>query len=228
MKNQFKTVSALAAYLLSHKSFTFTSKPKKLTKWKVLMMCLASGDFNPAHCKPGFAEHSIFGTRVSHGIGTLARAEAEFLQGIQFDTPVEVIALGLESRYKAALPIGSRYYYTYEISNLVSKKNRWDMDCQIQCVITNPDGSEKVIMNETWHPSFIDHSTTVPAEKLEMLRPKSYLANVIEIFVVAPVSFSVEYLMMALGVLVLLSNICFAIWVLCGFPVTSVNFSTCM
>lgn len=185
-KNYFKNVAELAVYLIENGSFTFKSKQKKLTQWKVLMMCLASGDFNPAHCQPEFAEHSIFGTAVSHGIGTLARAEAEFLQEMQFDVPVEVIALGLESKYKAALPVGSVYYYTYTISNLVSKKNRWDMDCQIQCTIINKDGSEKVIVNEMWYPSFVDHSDRVPVEKLELLRPKSYLANVLNIFVARP------------------------------------------
>jgi acyl dehydratase len=198
----FKNVSELAKYLLQNGTFTINSKHQKLRKWNVLLMCIATGDFNPAHCQPGFAKHSIFGTMVSHGIGTLARAEAVFLQEVQFtEIPVEVIALGLESKYRAALPIGSVYYYKFTISNMVSKKNRWDMDCEIQCIIVNSDGSEKMIAHEVWHPSFVDHSNNVPLEKLELLRPKSYLASLWDIFITQPANKVAIGLCMGVGVL---------------------------
>jgi acyl dehydratase len=188
---KFSTVNSLYQYLLNENVLIFETKIKKLSQFKVLLFSLATGDFNPAHCVPAFARHSVFKSVVSQGIATLARAEAEFLKMLQFEEPVEVITSGLSNaRYIAPLKVGDRYKYRFTISNLQKRKDLWKMECAIECIVV-ADG-EKVIATWGWHPIF-DVKKGLSKDEEKLLKPKSYWRNVFEQFVLRPTSF--EYLL---------------------------------
>lgn len=171
---QFPTINHLHQYIKENGSFCFDSNPKELTMQNILLFSTATGDFNPAHCVEGFAEqYSMFKGVVSQGIGTLARAESEFLQLLRFEYPPEIVTSGLtDARYLAPLKVGDTYKYQYEITKLRKSGEYWKMECKIQCVV-----AEKVIASWIWFPVF-NEIPNLPQYMIEVLQPKSYPKNV--------------------------------------------------
>src|SRR5258708_3555387 len=126
----FVSVEQMFLWLVEHEKLILTSKSTPLTPLHILLQSLSTGDFNPARCVPGFAPYSFFKGIISHGIGTVARAEGKFLELMQFAEPVETIALGIENLvYNSPLRCGDVYYYVFEISNLrQATKRPWNTD----------------------------------------------------------------------------------------------------
>lgn len=175
----------LQKYLEQNKSFTFSSKPQKLTHLRILLFALATRDFNPAHIVSDYANQSIFRGVVSHGIGTAARAEAEYQRVINFGEPVELIARGYgKMEYYKPLRLGHTYQYVYKISNLKQTKGRWGFDCHVLCKTLRP--GMQVVAEFEWKPAYIQ----VPQLSLEekrMLKPKSYIVNVFQYLFFEPI-----------------------------------------
>jgi acyl dehydratase len=181
--NQFVSVEQLFSWLQKNEKLVLVSKPRRLSRLRILLHSLASRDFNPAHCLSSFAPHSIFQTVVSHGIGMVARAEAEFLQLLQFKKAGEWIALGIKDlSYLNPLRCGDTYEYVFEISKLQKGKKFWRMDCHITCRTINPE--KRVIAEWQWLPAFVEHE--LPEKTLEELRPKSYGWSILRSFVLDP------------------------------------------
>ncbi len=180
------------------KKFIFHSEPKKLRSWNILLQSLASGDFNPAHCRPEFAKKSFFKSIVSHGIGIFARAEGQFVQLLPkyFSFPIEVATSKYEvgPDYHSPLRLGEEYQYRFEITNAQQRRRSCDLTCHIICEVIGPNA--RVVAEADWKPFLIDHSIDEGAEKA--LRPKSYLRNVFEILVVNPINWFMERI--ALGI----------------------------
>ncbi|HZS42993.1 MAG TPA: MaoC/PaaZ C-terminal domain-containing protein [Candidatus Paceibacterota bacterium] len=182
--NRFKTIDQMFHWLQDNHKLVLVSKPRRLSRLRILLHSLASRDFNPAHCLSSFAPHSIFHSVVSHGIGIVARAEAEFLQLLQFDKAGEWIALGIKNlSYLKPLRCGDIYEYVFEISNVRKSQKFWKMDCQVTC---RSIGSEQQVI-ATWHwiPALVKHE--LPEELLEELQPKHYGWNILRSFVIEPV-----------------------------------------
>lgn len=178
----FKSFQELAELLKESGQLVFNSKPKRLKLGRVHLLAVATGDFNPHYCHPEFAEeHSFFKGTVSHGIGIIARAEAEFVPLLQmhFGIPIETIALGYAGiRYRSPLKIGERYQYRFEITGIRVRKTRCDLTCHMVCEVLGPDA--RIIAEADWMPSIIEHPAS-PATEM-YLRPKSYLKNLFEVF----------------------------------------------
>ncbi len=182
----FKTVRDLVAWIEEHGSYTFSSKPKKLSRARILLFSIASGDFNPAHCMKKFAKYSKLGGIVSHGIGTLARAEAEFVQsmGNILGTPVENIAAGSEGfKYLKPLRLGDTYHYEFTLSNPRERNDGWKFDCFIACKAGKAE--TKVIAEYHWTPLLVEHPE-LPEDIRKFLVPKTYGQNLREIFLWGP------------------------------------------
>ncbi|MCX6753169.1 MAG: MaoC/PaaZ C-terminal domain-containing protein [Candidatus Nomurabacteria bacterium] len=219
MNNKFKSVEQLNNWLLENKVFSFSSQPKKLRKISILLHSLAGRDFNPAHIVSSFADKSIFKGIVSHGIEILSRAEGYFVQMIQFEKSVEIIALGFESvHYYKPLRLGSVYHYKFEISNLRQVKGRWDFDCQVRCVV-----GDKIVAEWLWKASFVEH-LELSQEMKKVLKPKSYFWNVVNNFFINPLSNSFLFV---IGVVVLLSPVFMILGNIGILPQSSVDFSYC-
>jgi acyl dehydratase len=176
----FSSPQEMSAWIAEHGPFVVESRSAKLSYFQILLHAVADGDFNPAHCIPGFAEHSIFGGIVSHGIGTVSRAEGQFLALVQFARPVETIALGIDNlKYLLPLRRGDVYRYTYEISELREHKSRWNALCHVACKATTFGKPERTVATWDWKPSFIE-KPDVSEEVLELLRARSYAQNLVD------------------------------------------------
>lgn len=188
------SIEELDKYLSKNKCFTFSSTPKKLSHAQILLFALATRDFNPAHIVSGFADKSIFKGIVSHGIGTVSRAEATYVEMVRFKEPVELIAMGYEDiKYYKPLRLNSVYQYDYSISNLRSVKNRWDFDCHVVCKVI--DLEVKVVAEWTWKTCYIK-SPELSLSERKMLVPKSYFWNVFNHIFFQPVT---TLLLMVIG-----------------------------
>lgn len=181
-KNLFDFITFLRINKLQN--FSFTSKPTKLRKLHILMQSLASGDFNPAHTRPEYAEKSFFGGIVSHGVGVLARAEGQFVQLFPrlFDSSVEIIALGYEKiEYLSPLRLGDTYEYRFEITDMKYRYARWDFDCSITCKVLKPKA--RIIARCLWKPSIVEHNNV---DAVRFLKPKWYIQSIFNILVLKP------------------------------------------
>lgn len=175
----FDSIKGLQAALSQVGTLILQSRPKKLRRINILLQCLASGDFNPAHCVPDFAPHSILKGMALHGVGIISRAEAEFQQVLHFTHPSELISLGQETKYRRPLLCGQKYWFRYELSNLREERGLWKFYCVVQCITQS---SEKPIAEWLWHGAYVEHQV----ELEQMLQPKSYAVNVIKYFVLQP------------------------------------------
>lgn len=177
-----KSFQELTELLKESGQLVFNSNPKRLKLGRVHLLAVATGDFNPHYCHPEFAEeHSFFKGTVSHGIGIIARAEAEFVPLLQkhFGIPIETIALGYAGiRYRSPLKIGERYQYRFEITGARVRKTRCDLTCHMVCEVLGPDA--RIVAEADWMPSIIEHPATETTKAY--LRPKSYLKNLFEVF----------------------------------------------
>lgn len=188
----FKSVRDFVAWIEEHGPYSFSSPPRQLTQADINLYSAASGDFNPAHCRPEFAHHSKFKGIVSHGSGTIARGEGEFMALVPgfFDIPAEVIALGSQgSKYRSPLYLGDIYQYHFTLSNPRRKRDRWDIDVHIVCEVTKPQA--RVVLEYWWNPALVEHPE-LSDNVLNLLRPKSYWRNVAELFVFRPAMKALE------------------------------------
>ncbi len=197
----FNSIAELSEWLEANQKLVLTSTPKKLRSWNILLQSLTSGDFNPAHCRPEFLKRSYLNKRrklssaVSHGIGGVSRAEAQFINLLakQFKIPTdEVIAIGYDKiRYKYPLCVGDIYQYRLEITECKFKEDRYDLVCNIFCEILEPTG-KRLVSKAEWLPAIAWHEAD--EEAIRLLQPKSYARNVFEIFIKNPF----DYLMLRL------------------------------
>lgn len=187
MDQTFESVGHLLDWINTHGAFEVVSEPQKLTQGKISLFSLAAGDFNPAHTQPDFASRSNFGGIVSHGIATIARSEAEFVDFVakMFPSiPVEVIARGGEFRYDNPLYLGETFRFRFKLSRLryLADKNRWDLDCHIVCEVLGEH--PRAVMHSSWKPSLVVHKPT--QRNIEALRPRSRRRHALNIFVRRP------------------------------------------
>lgn len=187
MKNtvQIESIQYLKEYLEEKDTFCFSSKPKKLNHFRILLFALATRDFNPAHIVSDFADKSVFKGVVSHGIGTVSRAEATFVEMVRFKEPVELIAKGYGTiKYYKPMRLGYTYQYDYALSNLKPVKNRWEFDCHVICKTTEPE--KQVIAEWVWKTCYVPSPKLSIVER-KMLIPKSYFWNVFNYLFFQPV-----------------------------------------
>lgn len=196
---EFNTPADLHLEIANKGLVAFISEYKKLNRVKVLLFSIATGDFNPAHCVPGFEQYSFFKSMVSHGIGTVARAESEFLRNFRFSSPSEIIATRLEDiKYLSPLRVGEKYQYVYFIHSGREKKNFWEFECKITCKTF--DG--RTIADWKWVFGIVEHKN-LPKEAIRMLRPKSYRRNLIDALFLMPTA-TLGRLILVWGIIFLL------------------------
>jgi hypothetical protein len=215
------SIEALQESIAANGEFVFETQPERLTAFRILLFCIATGDFNAAHCVRAFLPYSIFTRKnkkprlVSHGIATIARAEGPFVRLMEFaNIPRETIALGISAEYKRPLYEDDRYYYRYVLTNLRLEKNLWKVDCHVLCMATSPERlTAHVVAEEHWFPAFVENPD-VPEEALDLLRVKSYARNLVDALLVRPVDAIQIEEDSPLGITI---GAIGAVWVLSGF-----------
>jgi acyl dehydratase len=176
---RFKSVREFSERL-AEGPLTLVSSVYSLGYLDLFLQGLSSGDM-PAHTRRCDAKKSFFGGAVSHGVGTLARAEGLFVELVasSFTVPVEFIARGYRCvKYSSPLRVGEMYRYRYELSNARLRPNRLDFDCKIICEVIGSNA--RVVSEARWRPSVIEHEDTI--ENSWRFKPQTRLTIPVELF----------------------------------------------
>ncbi len=204
--HRFKSVGHLCEWLQKPQSLVFTSKPKRLGRWHILLHSLAGGDWNPAHCQSAFSKKSFFQGTVSHGVGVLARAEGQFVELLPrlLETPVEIITRGYgEVKYFAPLRLGDTYQYRFEITNPRLRNDggrpRINLDCRIICEVLG-----QIVAEAKWKPSLVEHVRD--PETMRLLGSKSHVQNVMRVFLPAVAIWIAGLLFYGFGLMLVVSG----------------------
>lgn len=199
-----QSIYALTSFLETNKELSFSSPIQKLSRWKIFLFSLAGNDFNPIHCKEGYAEYSTFKSIVSQGIGTIARAEGFFVNMMKFVEPTEIIALGIDNlRYYAPLKIGARHQYHYTLQLSEKKGNHQNYTCSITCKTV--DGI--IIASWSWTILFIP----IKDKSVKKFYIQSRVRNIFEYLIFRPVNslvLSLVFMSISYSFIVLILNIC--------------------
>jgi hypothetical protein len=218
------SIKVLRESITANGEFVFETRPQRLTAFRILLFCIATGDFNAAHCMRAFLPYSLFSKKkegdlrlVSHGIATLARAEEPFVRLMEFaEIPKEIIAIGVNAEYKKPLYEGDWYYYRYTLTNLRLEKNLWRVDCHITCMALSPGESNwHSVAEESWSPAFVEKSD-VPAEARELLRIKSYARNVLDALIMRPAQTAATFALAIFAAGLLLGSLAMPVLSVCG------------
>ena len=93
---------------------------KQVTDEDVRKFADISGDYNPIHLDDEFAEDSMFGARIAHGILTASHISAVI--GYIFPGP-GWIYLGQSLQFRAPVKIGDTVRTAVEVTETVAEKN---------------------------------------------------------------------------------------------------------
>lgn len=84
----------------------FETASRTITEGDVMMFAGLTGDFNELHTSTSYAEHTSFGSRIAHGMLTLAIANGLYMRLNLFEKNT-VANLGIENwSFKKAVRIG--------------------------------------------------------------------------------------------------------------------------
>lgn len=130
---------------------TFT---RTLTEKELVLFAAVSGDFNPVHLDSEFAENSLFGERVAHGMWSgslISAALAMVMPG------PGTVYLGQNLSFKRPIKLGDTA--TVHLTVLrKAPKNR----VELQCEVINQNG-QKVVTGEA--------KVIAPTEKARLSKP---------------------------------------------------------
>lgn len=103
---------------------------KTITETDIIMFAAASGDINPVHMNQEYAEKTIFGGRIAHGIlsaGVISACIANKLPGSG------TVYLGQTLKFKAPVRAGDTVTAIVTVKSIDAAKNRVVLDtiCQV-------------------------------------------------------------------------------------------------
>lgn len=106
------------------------SYAKTITETDIILFAAASGDINSVHLNQEYAEKTLFGGRIAHGIlsaGVISACIANKLPG------VGTVYLGQTLKFKAPVRPGDTVTATVTVKSLDAEKNRVVLDtiCQV-------------------------------------------------------------------------------------------------
>lgn len=96
---------------------TFTSAQRTVTEADIVNFAGVSGDFNPIHTSAPYAESTMFGQRIAHGLLVLSIASG-LATGLGFMGDRVEAFMGLEWKFRAPLFIGETIHLELRVSNL--------------------------------------------------------------------------------------------------------------
>src|SRR5574337_490943 len=96
------------------------SLTKMYGEWDILTFAAVTGDLNPAHVDEAFAQESIFGGKVAHGLLTASLISA--VLGTVLPGP-GAIYLSQDLKFRKPVRIGDTITATVEVTELIPEKN---------------------------------------------------------------------------------------------------------
>jgi 3-hydroxybutyryl-CoA dehydratase len=115
---------------------------KTITETDLEQFAQATGDFNPVHFDPSYAEKTPFKGRIAHGVLSIGFISAVF--GNIFPGP-GTIYLTQEIRFLAPVRIGDTITAKVEAIELIPEKNR----VKFKTTCSNQNG-QKVVTGAAW------------------------------------------------------------------------------
>ncbi len=97
------------------------SATRTVTETDIAMFGAVSGDFNPAHFDEAYAESTMFGGRIAHGLIALSRVSA--LLASKLPGP-GAIYLSQDVKFLKPVRIGDTITAGVEIEKVIAEKNR--------------------------------------------------------------------------------------------------------
>ncbi len=117
---------------------TKVSHMKTVTEADIVLFAGVSGDFNPVHVCDEYAKKTLFGSRIAHGVLSLA-----FISAAVAKLPGLVIFLSASDRFLAPVRIGDTLTATGEVTMV--RKDKGIVTLKTSC--TNQKG-ETVVEGE--------------------------------------------------------------------------------
>lgn len=106
---------------------------KTVTETDIILYAGVSGDFNPAHINAEYANASMFGQRIAHGM--LSAGFISNVLGMQLPGP-GTIYLGQELKFVKPVFIGDTVTATATVIERIEEKNR----LVLETIVTNQNG----------------------------------------------------------------------------------------
>ena len=116
-----------------------TSVAKTITETDIVMFAGISGDLNPIHINENYAKKTFFGSRIAHGVLSMA-----LLSAAGTELPGLVILLSMSSKFLKPVRIGDTITAATEV--VAVRKDKAIVTLKTSC--TNQNG-EAVIEGET-------------------------------------------------------------------------------
>ena len=116
-----------------------TSVAKTITETDIVMFAGISGDLNPIHINENYASKTFFGSRIAHGVLSMA-----LLSAAGTELPGLVILLSMSGKFLKPVRIGDTITATTEV--VAVRKDKAIVTLKTSC--TNQNG-EAVVEGET-------------------------------------------------------------------------------
>ena len=116
-----------------------TSVAKTITETDIVMFAGISGDLNPIHINENYARKTFFGSRIAHGVLSMA-----LLSAAGTELPGLVILLSMSGKFLKPVRIGDTITATTEV--VAVRKDKAIVTLKTTC--TNQNG-EAVVEGET-------------------------------------------------------------------------------
>ena len=116
-----------------------TSVAKTITETDIVMFAGISGDLNPIHINENYARKTFFGSRIAHGVLSMA-----LLSAAGTELPGLVILLSMSGKFLKPVRIGDTITATTEV--VAVRKDKAIVTLKTSC--TNQNG-EAVVEGET-------------------------------------------------------------------------------
>ncbi len=148
---------------------------KTVTAKDVLLFAAVSGDTNPAHLDPEYAEQTMFKGVIVHGMYSAGLISA--VLGTRFPGP-GTIYLGQDLQFKRPVNIGD----TLDVQLTVASKRDDKKIVTLDCVVTNQEGKTVVTGTSTIiAPSLsVEHDLVVLGELKAPAAPNERFASLLK------------------------------------------------
>ena len=131
-----------------------------VTEGHVLAYAGVAGDFSPVHMDEIYAQSTVFGSRIAHGLMGLSLTDGLKVQSAFFR---DGIALGWTWNFKGAIRIGDTLRVRFRIADMRVPKSRQDMGILfIAMELLNQRGE---IVQEGEHRLMVPRKPDVPAQE---------------------------------------------------------------
>lgn len=136
----------------------FETASRTITEGDIMMFAGLTGDFNELHTSASYAEHTAFGTRIAHGMLTLAIANGLYMRLNLFEKNT-IANLGIENwTFKMAVKIGDTLHVSFRLADkrLTSNPGRGIIRWHVE--VLNQD--DEIVAGGVWVKMFLTRAAS--------------------------------------------------------------------